>query len=208
MARLAGRAWGLGLAPGRLIREGALLKVGVISDTHIPSAGPEPPLEVVTAFEGVDLILHAGHVNVASCIEWLERIAPVRSTESWVEGSGESWTRNVRVEVMELAGHTVGMVHELILRSLADDVLPGSIGRDFSRADSLPKELAGIFGRPVDVVVFGYTHEAMVERHSGVLLINPGSPSLVGQQVKLGTVVILDLDGERADARIVDLGKL
>jgi putative phosphoesterase len=181
------------------------VKIGVISDTHIPSAGPEPPAEVVTAFTGVDLILHAGHANVPSCIAWLERIAPVRSTESWVEGAGESWTRNSRVEVMQLAGHTVGMVHELILRRLADDVLPGSIERYFPADESLPEALAEIFGRPVDVVVFGYTHVAMVETHSGILLVNPGSPSLVGQQVKLGTVAILDFDGDRADARIVEL---
>ena len=184
------------------------MKIGVISDTHIPSAGPEPPAEVAHALEGVDLILHAGHANVASCIEWLERIAPVRSTESWVEGSGESWTRNIRVEVMELGGHTVGMVHELILRSLADDVLPGSIERYFPKDESLPEALAEIFGKPVDVVVFGYTHQAMVERHDGILLVNPGSPSLVGQQVRLGTVAILEMDGESAEARIVDLGKL
>jgi putative phosphoesterase len=184
------------------------VRVGVISDTHIPSAGPEPPPEVVTAFEGVDLILHAGHVNVPSCIAWLERIAPVRSTESWVEGSGESWTRNVRLDVFEVESRTIGMAHELILESLPDDVLPGSIERYFPAGESLSEALAEIFGRPVDIVVFGYTHQAMVERHAGVLLVNPGSPSLVGQQVKLGTVAILDLDGEQTEARIVDLSTL
>ena len=184
------------------------MKIGVISDTHIPSAGPEPPVEVVSAFAGVDLILHAGHANVASCIEWLERIAPVRSTESWVEGSGENWTRNIRVEVMEVEGHTIGMLHELIIRSLADDVLPGSIEKYFPSEESLPDAITEIFGKPVDIVVFGYTHEAMVERHAGILLVNPGSPSLVGQQVKLGTVAILELDGERAEARIVTLDGL
>ncbi|MGE3074134.1 MAG: metallophosphoesterase [Dehalococcoidia bacterium] len=181
------------------------MKIGVISDTHIPSAGPEPPDEVAAAFAGVDLILHAGHANVASCIEWLERIAPVRSTESWVEGSGESWTRNIRVEVIEVEGHTIGMVHELILRSLADDVLPGAIERYFPKDESIPDAMTEIFGKPVDIVVFGYTHEAMIERHAGILLVNPGSPSLVGQQVKLGTVAILELDGDRAEAHIVAL---
>ena len=184
------------------------MKIGVISDTHIPSSGPEPPAEVATAFAGVDLILHAGHANVASCIEWLERIAPVRSTESWVEGSGESWTRNIRVETFEVDGKTIGMLHELILRSLADDVLPGAIGRSYSADDSLPDELAEIFGKPVDIVVFGYTHEAMVETHAGVLFVNPGSPSLVGQQVRLGTVALLNLEAGRADAQIVDLRSL
>jgi putative phosphoesterase len=180
----------------------------VISDTHIPSAGPEPPAQVRTAFQGVDLILHAGHVNVQSCIEWLEQIAPVRSTESWLEGAGEHWTRNMRVEVFELEGRTIGMVHELILRGLADDVLSGSIARGYPGDESLQNDLAEIFGRPVDIVVFGYTHEAMVETHSGILFVNPGSPSLVRQQVKLGTVAILELGNEGADARIVELAKV
>jgi hypothetical protein len=30
------------------------VKIGLISDTHIPSSGKEPPAEVVTAFEGVE----------------------------------------------------------------------------------------------------------------------------------------------------------
>ena len=161
-----------------------------------------------TAFADVDLILHAGHAYTADCIAWLEAIAPVRSTESWVEGSGESLTRNGRVQALELEGHTVGMAHELILRTLPEDVLPGEIARSFPRDESLSAALAQIFGRPVDVVVFGYTHQAMVEEHDGVLLVNPGSPSLVGQQVRLGTVAILDLTAGNKQARIVDLAGL
>lgn len=180
----------------------------MISDTHIPSAGPEPPQQVVAAFEGVDLILHAGHANVASCLEWLGQIAPVKATESWLNGSGEGATRDGRADVLEMEGHIVGMVHELILRSLGDDVLPGSIGRDFPRDESLRDALAGIFGKAVDVVVFGYTHEAMVEEHDGILMVNPGSPSLVKQQVRLGTVAILELSADRATAKIVDLAEL
>lgn len=184
------------------------MKIGVISDTHIPAAGNEPPAEVVTAFEGVDLILHAGHAYVPACIEWLQRIAPVQSSESWVVGSGESLTRHGRLQVLELEGHTVGMAHELILRSLGDDVLPGTIGRSFPRDESLAATLEQIFGKRVDVVVFGYTHEAMVEFHDGVLLVNPGSPSLVRQQVRLGTVAILELTPTGSEARIIDLAAL
>lgn len=184
------------------------VKIGLISDTHIPAAGPEPPAEVARAFHGVDLILHAGHVNVPSCLEWLGRIAPVRSTESWLEGTGETPTRNGRVEVMELEGHTIGMAHELILRSLGDDVLPGAIARSFRPPEALPGALQEIFGKPVDIVVFGYTHEAMIETHGGILFLNPGSPSLVKQQVRLGTVAILDLTPGQHEARIVDLSAL
>ena len=124
------------------------------------------------------------------------------STESWLEGAGETPTRNGVVQVMELEGHAVGMAHELILRSLGDDVLPGAIGRSKRAGESLSGALQVIFGRPVDIVVFGYTHEAMVETHGGILLVNPGSPSLVGQQVRLGTVAILELDSR--DSRGAD----
>ena len=107
------------------------MKIGLISDTHIPSMGAEPPSQVVRAFEGVDLILHAGHVEIASCIKWLERIAPVTATTSWLVGTGEALPRVNTVKVVEAENHTIGMCHELILKSLGDDVIPG-------RPDELP----------------------------------------------------------------------
>jgi len=183
------------------------MKIGLISDTHIPSMGVEPPSQVVKAFEGVDLILHAGHVDVASCIKWLERIAPVTAT-SWLVGSGEAHPRVNTVKVVEAENHTIGLCHELILKSLGDDVIPGAIGRGFPPGESLPHALQGIFGKPVDIVVFGYTHEAMVETHQGVLFVNPGSPSLVKQNTRLGTVAILEITPESRAARIIDLPTL
>jgi predicted phosphodiesterase len=143
------------------------MKIGLISDTHILSMGAEPPPQVVQAFEGVDLILHAGHVEIASCIDWLERIAPVTATTSWLVGTGEALPRVNTVKVVQ-----------------------------------------GIFGKPVDIVVFGYTHEAMVETHQGVLFVNPGSPSLVRQNIRLGTVAILEITPESRAARIIDLAAL
>ena len=184
------------------------MKIGLIADTHIPSMGAEPPSEVVQAFEGVDLILHAGHVDIASCIKWLERIAPVTATTSWLVGTGEALPRVNTVRVVEAENHTIGICHELILKSLGDDVIPGAIGRTFPPEESLPDALQGIFGKPVDVVVFGYTHEAMVETHQGVLFVNPGSPSLVKQNMRLGTVAILEITPESRAARIVDLAAL
>lgn len=182
--------------------------VGLISDTHIPSMGEAPPDEVIEAFRGVDLILHAGHVYTSDCIDWLERIAPVRSAESFLQGISESPIRTSTVQVFEIEGHTIGMTHELILKSLSDDLLPGSIDRSFPKGESIAKALEGIFGQPVDIVVFGYTHQALVETHDGVLMVNPGSPSLVRQELGLGTVAILELTPETREARIIDLATL
>ena len=87
-------------------------------------------------------------------------------------------------------------------------MLPGAIGRAFPAGESLPDALQAIFGKPVDIVVFGYTHEAMVETHQGVLFVNPGSPSMVQQNLRLGTVAILEITPDNATARIIDLAAL
>ena len=184
------------------------MKIGLISDTHIPSMGVEPPSQVVRAFEGVDLILHAGHVEIGSCIKWLERIAPVTATTSWLVGTGEALPRVNTVKVVEAENHTIGICHELILKSLGDDVIPGAIERALPPGVSLPDALQSVFGKPVNIVVFGYTHEAMVETHQGVLFVNPGSPSLVKQNLRLGTVAILEITPESRAARIIDLAAL
>ena len=85
--------------------------------------GVQPPSQVVSAFEGVDLILHAEHVEFASCIEWLERIAPVTATTSCLMGTGEALPRVNTLKVVEAENRSIGMCHELILKSLADDVI-------------------------------------------------------------------------------------
>lgn len=181
------------------------MKIGLISDTHIPSVGPEPPPQVVRAFQGVDLILHAGDIYVASCIDWLERIAPVKATTSWAASAREGSGRVGIPVVVEADGRSIGLVHELILTGMNDDALPGAIESRFPHDRSLPNDLRSIFGTTVDIVVFGYTHEALIEQHQGVLFVNPGSPSMVKQVVKLGTVAILDLTPQGQEARIVEL---
>ncbi len=75
----------------------------------------------------------------------------------------------------------------------------------FGRMGDLQRALAELFGRPVDIVVYGHTHIPLVETFQGVLLVNPGSPTLPKQVRKLGTVGLLELTKGNMDARIVDL---
>ena len=51
------------------------MKIGLISDTHIPVATDRLWPEIYRAFEGVDLIRHGD--AVPDVIDWLEEIAPV-----------------------------------------------------------------------------------------------------------------------------------
>ncbi|MQF48446.1 metallophosphoesterase family protein [SAR202 cluster bacterium AC-647-N09_OGT_505m] len=181
------------------------MRIGVISDTHNPSAGKEPPQEVARAFEGVELILHAGDIYQPSCLDWLERIAPVKAVEL---GSLAHFNGDARVaerRVLDIEGYTIGMVHDLMLPGMEDEVTPGVIAKRFPSNVELPMSVKEFFGAPVDTVIFGHTHYAVVEEHQGILLINPGSPSLPKQIRRLGQVAILELSPGIREARIVDL---
>ncbi|MBX7112226.1 MAG: metallophosphatase family protein [Dehalococcoidia bacterium] len=180
------------------------MKIGLISDTHVPSMGKEPPHQVIPAFEGVELILHAGDIYTQDCIEWLERIAPVKSATSFFATAVEAGPRVSPPAVYEIEGRKIGLVHKLELQVLGDDVWPGALDR-YPASKSIADDLRGSFGENVEIVVCGYTHEPMVETHQGILFINPGSPNMVKQSMKLGHVGILELTATSAEARILDL---
>jgi hypothetical protein len=194
--------------PGFIRTEGfKSMRIGVISDTHTPGAAKEPPQEVLRAFEGVDLILHAGDIYIASCLDWLEQIAPVTAVELGSQAHFSGDPRVAEKRVFDLEGYTIGMVHDLIIPGMGGEVMAGSIPREFPPDKNLSEAVKHVFGSEVDIIVFGHTHYAVVEKHQGILLVNPGSPSLPRQIRRLGQVAILELLPEGPEAKIVELSE-
>ena len=66
------------------------------------------------------------------------------------------------------------------------------------------KEIAWL-DDPPDAIVFGHTHEALVESHDGILHVNPGSPTFPRYSLRLGTVGLMTVDSGKVKARIVQL---
>jgi len=168
------------------------MMIGLISDTHIPSAGKAPPSQVREAFRGVDLILHAGDLHVLSVLDWLEETAPVLACR----GNGDIWLpedhRLKETQVITVDGLRIGLSHDLPL----PEEPPWR---------TLKNIMARYFGSPVDVIVFGDTHVEGIETYKGVLLVNPGSPNLPHNIKKLGTVALLEVKNGKAEAHIVAL---
>lgn len=182
------------------------MKIGLISDTHLPAMGREPPPQVAGAFAGVDLILHAGDVYSSACLDWLELIAPVMAVEvppAPVIGDQRVVGGHVG-RVVTVDGNAIGLVHDLAIKGI-NEVVPGVLAAKFPPERSLAAALEDFLGEPVETVIFGHTHFPMVETHRGILFVNPGSPTLPRMVRKLGTVGILELTGEGPKARIVDL---
>ena len=183
------------------------MRVGLISDTHNPSVGPEPPPEVVSAFNGVDVIIHAGDIYQPSCLDWLEEIAPVYAVEL---GAGAHFKDDARVvdrtRVIELEGHTIGITHDLLVPGMAQEVTEFSpLSKHFPKDADLSTALSTVFDAAVEIVIFGHTHYPVVEEFQGVLMVNPGSPSLPKQLRRLGQVAILELGPTHKSAGILDL---
>lgn len=181
------------------------MRIGLISDTHMPSFGKNLHPEIPKLFAGVSLILHAGDIYAASVLDELETISPVLA----VAGPGVDHSIGApRVEnkrVISIDGLNIGLIHILVLPGIQSDVMPGAIAAQVNRDVSLREVLKRIFGASVDVVVFGDTHQDMVETHEGILFVNPGSPTLPNQFMRPGTVGILEIQDGRAESTILHL---
>ena len=185
------------------------MKVGVISDTHNPSVGAEPPPEVAIAFQGVDVIIHAGDIYVPSCLDWLEAIAPVYAVEMWGDAHFKEDPRVVdKTRVLHLEGHAIGLTHDLMVPGMAQEITEYSpLSKYFPPEANFSKALETVFDAAVDIVIFGHTHYAIVEEFQGILMVNPGSPSLPKQLRRLGQVALLELGPDHKNAEILELSR-
>lgn len=177
----------------------AKIRLGLISDTHIPEARPDLPKDIFRVFEGVDMILHAGDLHVLDVLDWLEGIAPVVAVRGNGddEGSGRPLVpedpRLKETQVIEAGGMRIGMRHSIPWAGYAYYPTIASIMDRF-------------FGQRLDLIVVGDTHVAEIEDREGILVVNPGSPTLPNNTFAgLGTVALLDIVDGVPHPRIVQL---
>ena len=169
------------------------MRIGLLSDTHVPQAASTLPIEVERAFDGVDLILHAGDIFQSSALDQLERMAPVLAARG--DGDNGQVLADSRVKwkhILHLHGQTIWVIHEVLYPY---PVALWKTGRT----------LAGGEEDIPDVVVFGHDHCTIMERQGGILLINPGSPTFLNYRTGPGTVALLEVSSGESQARIITL---
>ena len=179
------------------------MRIGLISDTHIPVAAPRLWPQVFEVFQGVDLIMHAGDLMVPEVIDWLEEVAPVMA----VSGNGDytGWQRSVPPEDPRLSESKVlavdGPGGELRIGLVHDFQLP-----EVPPLRTVDGLMQHYFGGPVNVIVRGSTHAAEITTVKRVLIVNPGSPMFPNHQsTRLGTVGFLDIEDGRVTPSLLQL---
>lgn len=119
--------------------------IGVISDTH----GLLRP-EVADALQNADLIIHAGDIGTPRVLEELKSIAPVVAVRGNMDNGG--WANTLRVsEIVEIESTILYVLHDIHRLDL----------------DPVPSH--------VKAVISGHSHRPSIQRHKGVLYVNPGS---------------------------------
>ncbi len=135
------------------------MKIGVISDTHIPRRAKKLPSPVLAGFVGVDLILHAGDITGKEVLDDLALIAPVKA----VKGNMDMFPLAELLpskRIVEVGTYRIGLIH--------------GHGMGYNPLQNAKDEFmeAG-----VDAVVFGHSHEPYNKMHGDCLFFNPGSPT-------------------------------
>ena len=167
------------------------MRIGLLSDTHVPEAERALPPEVVEAFRGVDLILHAGDIYLPSVLDDLQRVAPVLAARGDDDyGSTLTDERVKDKHVLKLEGKTLWLVHQrpyyLMSPWWQDKVTSGQ--------DNSP-----------DIVVFGHEHRTDVQQIDGILFVSPGSPTFLHYLRGPGTIGMLDISPDGVEPNIIRL---
>jgi len=167
------------------------MRIGLLSDTHLSNRRPALWDEVVEAFGGVDLILHAGDIVSPGVLDWLERLGPVLAARG-NNDMGWSDPRMADVQWLDLEGWRLAMVHDTEPEDLPIDVI---VERDLA-------------GEKPEILFTGHTHFERIDHRDGVVQVNSGSPTQPHlYSDRLGSVGILDLDAELLRVRILNLGE-
>jgi len=134
------------------------MRIGVISDTHIPDKCEHIPEAVLNAFKHVDMIMHAGDMVNLGAIDELKLVCPKVVA---VSGNMDSQTIMKRFpvkQIFEILGFKIGLMH------------------GYGAPLDLIKVLKNVFkNEHPDVIIFGHSHKSMNEVIDGILFFNPGS---------------------------------
>ena len=183
------------------------VKIGVISDTHAAGSGRDLPSKILDALRGVDLILHCGDLECLGVLDYLEEVAPLLAVRGYEDPLEDGDRLAYTTRVVKAGGVSIGMVHDIQWPGPKIPTSPDGTGLVFPEGNGR-EIMARKFKEPVDVVLFGDTHEELVIHWDGVLIMNPGSPTYPGRRHDrgvLGTIGMLEVDGADATARIIDL---
>lgn len=131
------------------------------------------PAALREGLRGVDLIVHCGDMVDAMAIPLFEALAPLEAVAG-NNDPAELHHRFGKRKLLEFGGVRIGIVH----------------GHDGAGRSTLARAQNAFKGGSVNAILFGHSHVPYCERHDGVLLFNPGSPTDRRRQLRFSYGII------------------
>ncbi len=157
-----------------------MIKIGVISDTHLSRSTDEFKLTLAKHFADVEMVIHAGDMTGLPVHDFLT---------NWdlraVAGNMDDYDLSAKLpekRIEEIEGWRIGITH--------------GRGSPFW----LEQFVLGKF-EDVDIIIFGHSHIPLSAKRGNVHLINPGSYK------SSRTMGILELGDDVLSFNLIELGK-
>lgn len=160
----------------------SVVKIGVLSDTHLHHLSEEFLKIYDHYLSDMDLIFHAGDVVSPDVIDFL-------NAKDFHGVCGNMDPESVKrllpeKETLNLAGYRIGLIH------------------GWGQSDGLEERILPLFHN-VDIIVYGHSHIASKHMKDGLLFFNPGTATGYSASGK-HSIGVLEL-GETIYAEIIPL---
>jgi putative phosphoesterase len=140
----------------------------IVSDTHVPQRARALPDSLWRAIEAADVVIHAGDWNGVDLLDEFERRS-ARLLAVYGNNDGDE----LRTRLPEVARETLDGIRFAVVHETG-----GKDGREARMAVAYPE---------TDVLVFGHSHIPWdTVAHTGLRLLNPGSPTDRRRQPRAG----------------------
>ncbi len=158
------------------------MKIAVLADTHSLRLPPQ----LLEALKKVDLIIHAGDLCDLATLKNLQNIKEVKAVQ------GNMCDPQVKkklplTQYFECEGIKIGVFH---------GHLPSK--------DALANARQQFKDTPVDIVIFGHSHQALNQTIGQTIFFNPGSPNDVAK-AQFFSYGLLEIHNGKIKAEIVKL---
>jgi uncharacterized protein len=178
------------------------VKIGLISDTHMPERWKQLPESIFSSFADVHLILHAGDLGELWVLDELSQIAPLVAVHGNDE-TAEATAALPYLQSLSIAGHRLVLTHaHYPIRAEELASRTNDWESKFERRANFAKE------HGAGICVFGHTHIPMNLDYDGIRLINPGAIAAANPWTRqtVQTVAILSLEkGQAPQVEHIDL---
>ena len=153
------------------------MKIGILSDTHITELADDWLALGRNAFHEVEVIIHTGDFVSFETYEFMKSYKKLYSV--WGNCDEIRIRRATREkQVITLSGYRIGIFH--------------GHGHDKTTLERAYDQFAD---DNVDLIIFGHSHQPLVQTKRGILMINPGSMTNKRREKWLSYIIMELLPG-------------